>query len=104
MSDPMLKLPSGINTYLARLLGVGSWSSIGLIAVGTAMETLHLRALIDGASVVSAGIVLLLALPPLGVLSVAIGFMLSRDRSFALIAWVVLAITVASIAFGVRVT
>jgi uncharacterized membrane protein len=102
MSDPMSKLPDGMNTYLARLLGVGSWTSVGLIAVGMLMEALRLHVPVDGERVVSAGIVLLLALPPLGVLSVAIGFLLRKDRDFALIAFVVLAITVASIVFGVR--
>jgi hypothetical protein len=103
MSDPTLKQPDGMNSYLARLLGVGSWSSVGLIAVGMVMETPHLHAPIDGARVVSVGIVLLLTLPPLGVLFAATGFLLRKERDFALIALVVLAITVASIAFGVRV-
>jgi len=102
MGVPTLNSPDGLMKPLARLLGVGSWVSVGLIAAGMVMEALSLHAPVDGARVVSAGIGLLLALPCLGVLTAAIGFCLRREFDFALVALTVLAITVVSIVFGVH--
>jgi hypothetical protein len=54
-----------------------------------------------GAYFVSTGIVLLVALPPMRVATMAVWFLINDDRDFALIAALVLAIIAASTLLGV---
>jgi cytochrome bd-type quinol oxidase subunit 2 len=90
----------GLNSRLARLLGIGSWASCGLIAAGMALRMSGVSARSVADHLVSAGIVLLIALPTLRVALMAVWFLLRRDRDFALIAALVLVIIVASTLLG----
>jgi uncharacterized membrane protein len=89
-----------LNSRLAWLLGAGTWASCGLITIGMILSALGASPRLEGAHFVSAGIVLLIALPALRVAMMAVWFLLSRDRDFALIAAFVLAIIVVSTLLG----
>jgi cytochrome bd-type quinol oxidase subunit 2 len=90
----------GLNSRLARLLGIGSWASCGLIAAGMALRMSGVSARSVADHLVSAGIVLLIALPTLRVAVMAVWFLFRRDRDFALIAALVLVIIIASTLLG----
>jgi uncharacterized membrane protein len=81
-----------LNRHLAWLLGVGTLASCGLIATGMILPALG--------GLVSAGVVLLIALPALRVAWMGVSFLLSRDRDLALIAALVLAIIIFSTLLG----
>jgi uncharacterized membrane protein len=89
-----------LNSRLARFLGFGSWVSFGLIAAGMLLEVLEISAHGAGPKLVSAGIVLLMALPILCVAKMGMCFLLRRELDFALVAALILAITIASTLFG----
>lgn len=89
-----------LNNRLARLLGLGSWVSFGLIAAGVTLEVLGINAHGAGTQLVSAGIVLLIAMPTLCVAKMGICFLFRRELDFAFIAALVLTITIASTLFG----
>jgi Protein of unknown function (DUF1634) len=90
----------GLNSRLARLLGLGSWASCVLIAAGMVVRMSGVSARSDADHLVSAGIVLLIALPTLRVAVMAVWFLFRRDLDFALIAALVLVIIIASTLLG----
>jgi hypothetical protein len=90
-----------LNNRLAWLLGYGSWVACGLIAVGMALPIVHVSARLNADQWVSAGIVVLIALPVIRVATMGLCFLFRRERDFALIAALVLAIIVASTLLGV---
>jgi hypothetical protein len=90
----------GLNSRLARLLGLGSWASCALIAAGMVVRMSGVSALSVADHLVSAGIVLLIALPTLRVALMAVWFLFRRDLDFALIAALVLLIIIASTLLG----
>jgi hypothetical protein len=100
MTMSTVNSPDGLNSRLARLLGIGSWASCVLIAAGMVvrMSGVSERPVAD--HLVSAGIVLLIALPTLRVAVMAVWFLFRRDVDFALIAALVLVIIVASTLLG----
>ena len=73
----------------------------GLILIGIALPALGPSLRPGSAYFVSSGIVLLIALPPVRVATMAVWFLFNEDRDFALIAALVLAIIVASTLLGV---
>jgi hypothetical protein len=85
-----------LNSRLARLLVLGTWTSCGLIMIGTALPALAASPRFVSADFVSTGIVLLIALPTVRVATMAVWFLFNDDRDFALIAALVLAIIVTS--------
>ena len=89
-----------LNSYLAWLLGIGSWASCGLIATGIVLPTFGVSARSGAGHLVSSGIVLLIALPSLRVATMAVWFLFHRDRDFTLIAAFVLAIIIGSTLLG----
>lgn len=89
-----------LNGSLARLLEVGTRSSCGLIAIGIALPAFGAPLRSPGARLVTAGIVVLIALPALRVAVMGVWFLLRRERDFALIAAAVLAIIVVSTLLG----
>jgi hypothetical protein len=89
-----------LNSRLARLLVLGTWTSCGLILIGMVLPALGASLRPGSAYFVSTGIVLLIALPPLRVATMAVWFLFNDDRDFALIAALVLAIMVASTLLG----
>ncbi|HEY1927643.1 MAG TPA: DUF1634 domain-containing protein [Caulobacteraceae bacterium] len=89
-----------LNGRLAWLLGVGTWASCGLIVTGMILSVSGAGSRGAGAQFVSAGIVLLIALPALRVAMMGVWFLLSRDLDFALIAAFVLAIILVSALLG----
>ena len=92
--------PDRLNTRLARLLVLGTWTSCGLIMIGMAAPALGASPRFVSADFVSVEIVLLIALPALRVATMAVWFLFNDDRDFALIALAVLAIIVASTLLG----
>ena len=90
----------GLNSRLARLLGIGNWTSCVLIAAGLVMRMSGVSARPVANHLVSAGIVLLIALPTLRVAVMAAWFLFRREVDFALIAALVLVIIVASTLLG----
>ena len=90
-----------LNSRLARLLVLGTWTSCGLIVIGIVLPALGASLRPASAYFVSTGIVLLIALPPARVATMAVWFLFNDDRDFALIAALVLAIIVASTLLGV---
>ena len=93
--------PDRLNNRLALLLLLGTWASCGLILIGIVLSALGARLRLDSPYFVSTGIVLLIALPPMRVATMAVWFLFNDDRDFALIAALVLAIIVASTVLGV---
>ena len=93
-------LADRMNNRLAWLLGAGTWVSCGLITAGMILSTLVASPRLEGAHFVSAGIVLLIALPALRVAMMGVWFLLGRDFAFALVAAFVLAIIIASTLLG----
>jgi uncharacterized membrane protein len=89
-----------LNSRLAWLLGAGTWASCGLITTGMILSALGASPRLEGAHFVSAGIVLLIALPALRVAMMGVWFLLSRDLDFALVAAFVLAIIIVSTLLG----
>jgi hypothetical protein len=85
-----------LNSRLAWLLGAGTWASCGLITVGMILSALGAGSRLEGEHFVSAGIVLLIALPALRVAMMGVWFLLSRDLDFAVVAAFILAIIVLS--------
>jgi hypothetical protein len=100
MTNAMPKLADGLNRRLASLLSLGTWASCALIAIGMALPTFGVSAL-SSAHFISAGIVLLIALPTLRVIVMGAWFLRNRDVDFALIAALVLAIIVFSTLLGI---
>jgi Protein of unknown function (DUF1634) len=90
-----------LNNRLARLLVLGTWTSCGFILIGTALPALGASPRFVSTDFVLTGIVLLIALPPVRVATMAVWFLFNDDRDFALIAALVLAIIVASTLLGV---
>lgn len=80
---------------------LGTWTSCGLILIGIVLPVLGASLRSGSAYFVSTGIVLLIALPPARVATMAVWFLFHDDRDFALIAALVLAIVVASTLLGV---
>jgi uncharacterized protein DUF1634 len=100
MTMSTVDAPDGLNSRLARLLGLGSWASCALIAAGMVLRMSGVSARPAGDHLVSAGIVLLIALPTLRVALMAVWFLFRRDLDFALIAALVLVIILASTLLG----
>jgi uncharacterized membrane protein len=94
-------IPDRLNRRLAWLLGVGSWVSCGLIAIGMMLRASGFIASPVADHLVVAGIVLLIALPTMRVIAMGAWFVLHRDPDFALIAALVLVIIIASTLFGI---
>jgi uncharacterized membrane protein len=98
-----ISAPAGVadrlNGRLAWLLGAGTWASCGLIATGMILSASGASPRL-GAHFVSAGIVLLIALPALRVAMMGVWFLLSRELDFALVAALVLAIIIVSTLLG----
>lgn len=92
--------PNWLNARLAWLLGKGTWASCGIIAIGMIVTAFGFSAQV-GASIVSAGIVLMIALPTLCVAMMAAYFLSRRELDFAFIAALVVIIIVASTLLGV---
>ena len=92
--------PDRLNNRLARLLVLGTWMSCGLIMIGMASPALGASPRFASADFVSTGIVLLIALPTMRVATMAVWFLFNDDRDFALIAFAVFAIIVASTLLG----
>ena len=92
--------PDRLNSLLIRLLGLGSWLSCGLIATGMMFQVSSVSARSGADHLISTGIVLLIALPPMRVATMGMWFLVHRDFSFALIAVLVLAIIIASALLG----
>jgi hypothetical protein len=90
-----------LNSRLAWLLGVGTWASCGLITIGMVFSASGASPRLGAAHFISAGIVLLIALPALRVAMMGVWFLLSRDLDFALVAAFVLAIIIVSTLLGV---
>jgi uncharacterized membrane protein len=90
-----------LNNRLARLLVLGTWTSCGLILIGMVLPALGASLRPGSAYFVSTGIVLLIALPPVRVATMAVWFLFNDARDFALIAALVLVIIVASTLLGV---
>ena len=88
--------PDHLSLCLARLLGVGSWASCGLIAAGMAWRAFGAGASASAGHLVSVGVALLIALPPMRVAAMAGWFPVRREPGFALAAAAVLAIILAS--------
>lgn len=93
-------IPDGLNSRLAWLLNLGSWASCVLIACGMAVPALGVSAFSGAGYLITAGIVLLIALPVMGVAMMGVWFLFHRDLDFALIAAIVLVILVASTLLG----
>jgi hypothetical protein len=95
--------PDSLSNRLARLLGFGSGVSSGLIATGMLLDVLGIGAHGIGPQFVSAGIVLLIAMPTLCVANMGMCFLFHRELDFAFIAALVLTITIASTLFGASI-
>ena len=93
-------IPDRLNSHLARLLGLGSWASCGLIATGLVLQVLSARERSGADHLVLIGIVLLIVLPTMRVAAMGVWFLFRRDLQFALIAALVLAVIVASTLLG----
>ena len=91
-----------LNVGLARLLGLGTVASCALILIGMVEPALGLRPRFGGLDPVSAGIVLLIALPAARVATMGVWFLRDGGRGFALISACVLAIIVASTLLGMH--
>jgi Protein of unknown function (DUF1634) len=92
--------PDRLNSRLAWLLALGTWASCTLIACGMLLQALGVSAPPTAEHLVSAGIVLLIALPTIRVATMSVWFLFHRDLDFTLIAAVVLAIIIASTLSG----
>jgi hypothetical protein len=101
MTAPMPDISDRLNSRLAWLLGHGSWLSSGLIAIGMAQRMFDPGAPSTADRLVSAGILVLIALPVMRVATMSLCFLLRRERDFALIATLVLAIIIASTLLGI---
>jgi hypothetical protein len=99
ISTPGTREP--LNGRLAWLLGLGTLASCALIAIGMALPALGASSPSDSAHFISAGIILLIALPPLRVAMMGVCFLLSRDFDFAVVAALVLAIIIVSTLLGI---
>jgi uncharacterized protein DUF1634 len=95
--------PDRLNNCLARLLGLGTWTSCGLIAAGMILPILCASARLHAQHLVSSGIVLLIVLPTVRVATMGAWFLFHRALDFALIAALVLVIIIASTLLGVGV-
>jgi uncharacterized membrane protein len=101
---PTPEVPDRLNHRLAQLMTFGTWVSSGLIAAGMVLPVLGASARSHAEHLVSTGIVLLIALPPLRVATMGTWFLFHRDRDFALIAALVIVIIIASTLLGVGAT
>jgi uncharacterized membrane protein len=101
MTTPTSGAADRLNSRLAWLLGYGSWASCGLIAAGMVLRIFHASARSEADQLVSAGIVVLIALPIMRVATMGLCFLFRRELDFALIAALVFAIIVASTLLGV---
>jgi uncharacterized membrane protein len=101
MTTATSRATDGLNRRLAWLLGYGSWASCSLMAMGMVLRMLGISARSGADHLVSAGIVIMIALPIMRVVVMGVCFLFRRERDFALIAAIVLAIVIASTLFGV---
>jgi uncharacterized membrane protein len=92
--------PDRLNSHLARLLGLGSWASCAVIAIGLISPVLGIGARSGASDLVLVGIALLIVLPTLRVAMMGIWFLFHRDFDFALIATLVLTIIAVSTLLG----
>jgi hypothetical protein len=86
-----------LDELLAKVLLRGTWFGCSVIAFGLALRVAGR----PGASVTTAGIALLIALPVLRVLLMLILFIRERDLRFSVIAMLVLAIILLGTVVGV---
>jgi len=93
-------IPDRLNSRLAWLLGFGSWLSCTLIGCGMLAPAVGMTTPQTAEKLVSAGIVLLIALPTMRVATMSAWFLIHRDFDFALISAAVLAIIIASTLSG----
>jgi hypothetical protein len=93
-------IPDRLNRRLAWLLGFGSWLSCTLIACGMLLSAVGVTTPRTDEKLVSAGIVLLIALPTMRVAMMSAWFLIHRNLDFALISAVVLGIIIASTLSG----
>jgi uncharacterized membrane protein len=91
-----------LNNRLATLLRIGTWVACGLITIGLTLPLLGLKPEPSGLEFVSLGVIVLIALPVLGVAVAGLWFLFQRDLDFALMAALILAIIAISTALGVR--
>jgi uncharacterized membrane protein len=103
MTNAVLSPADRLNKYLAWLLGIGSWTACGFIAAGMSQSALGSVGLQYGSFLVSAGIVLLIALPATRVALMGVWFLLERDLEFSLIAAFVFIIIIASTLLGIGI-
>jgi uncharacterized membrane protein len=96
--------PDRLNSYLAWLLGLGSWVSCVVIATGVVLPILDIGARSGAGKLVSIGIAVLIALPTLRVATMWVWFLVHRNFDFALIAGLVLTNIVVSTLLGVRLS
>jgi uncharacterized membrane protein len=89
-----------LNSLLAGLLGAGTLASCALITTGTILSAFGASSRTGAAHFISAGIVLLIALPTLRVAVMGTWFLLRRDLVFALVAAFVLATIIVSTLLG----
>jgi len=100
MTNATDTIPGNLNSRLAWLLGLGSWASCILIACGMALPMFGMSSPSISGKIVTAGIVILIALPTIRVATMSVWFLLNRNLDFAIIAGAVLAIIIASTLFG----
>lgn len=103
MTIPTPAAPDRLNDRLAQLLSLGTWASCGLIAAGMVLPILRANARSHAQHLVSTGIVLLIALPPVRVAAMGAWFLFNRAPDFALVAALVLLIIIASTLLGAGV-
>jgi uncharacterized membrane protein len=86
------------NPLVAALLRAGAYGAFALLLSGVLLDVAGADA--SALYVMQAGLLLLLATPAVRVLALAVVFMREGERKYAVIAWVVLAIVLASWAVG----
>jgi len=94
----------GLDLLLATMLHRGTWIGSSVIAVGLALPMVRgseASSAIMGTWIITAGILLLIALPVLRVLLMLIVFVRERDFRFGAIAMLVLAIILLGAVLGV---
>lgn len=89
------EIADGLSRTLARLLGVGTLAACGLVAIGMILPARSI-----GTPFVSAGVVLLIALPALRVAVMGVWLLVNHDGDLALVAALVLAIIIVSTLLG----
>ena len=100
MTSSAPEVADRLESRLAWLLGAGTWASCGFIITGLILSARGASPRLEGVHFVSAGIVLLIALPALRVVVMGVWFLSRRDLDFALVAAFVLAIIIVSTLLG----